>query len=77
MAQQIINGEVPFKVHKDNAIIGPSASGYTLAYGVSKDGTFTEYPTPVPAGENLILNGLAQYSWLKLVGNEGEVEAIL
>lgn len=75
--QVIVHGETPFKVLKDQVFIGPSASGYTLAYGASKDGTFTNYSDATPANENLVVNGVVQYSWLKLVGNTGNVEVIL
>ena len=72
-----VSGETPFKVVKDQLMLGPSASGYTFAYGTSKEGPFTEYSQDVPAGEALIVNGIMQYCWVKLVGNEGEVEVIL
>ena len=75
--QIVVNGETPFKVCKNQVFIGPSASGYTLAYGASKEGTFTNYTTATPANENNIVNGVVQYSWLKLVGNSGPVEVIL
>ena len=68
--------EERFKVAKNQFIVGPSASGYTLAY--SADGVnFTQYDEPTPAGENLIVNGVPQYAWCKLVGNAGEVDVIL
>lgn len=72
-----VSGETPFKVCKDQVFIGPSASGYTLAYGAAKDGTFTSYSEATPANENLIVNGVVQYCWLKLVGNSSEVDVIL
>lgn len=72
----IVSDEQVFKVAKNQVAIGPSASGYTLAY--SADGVnFTEYSTATPASENLIVNGVVQYSYLKLVGNEGEVVVVL
>lgn len=72
----IVSGEQVFKVAKNQVAIGPSASGYTLAY--SADGVnFTEYAEATPANENLIVNGVVQYSYLKLVGNEGEVVVVL
>ena len=65
-----------FKVAKNQFIVGPSANGYTLAY--SADGVnFTEYTEATPAGANPIVNGVPQYAWCKLVGNEGEVDVIL
>ena len=72
-----VSGETPLKVVKDQVMFGPSANGYTFAYGTSKEGPFTSYPEAVPAGESLIVNGIMQYSWVKLVGNTGEVEVIL
>lgn len=77
MSKIIISGETPFKVLKEQAIIGPSEGGYTLAYSATRDGEYTEYTDPTPAGENLIINGLVPFSYLKLVGNTGEVEAVL
>lgn len=63
-----VSGDAPFKVVKSSVAIGPSESGYTLAY--SADGVnFTAYTEATPAGENLIVNGLQQYMWLKLSGN--------
>ena len=73
----VVNGETPFKVCKDQVFIGPSASGYTLAYGASKEGTFTNYSEATAANTNCIVNGVVQYCWLKLVGNSGPVEVIL
>ena len=74
---RVIFGETPVKVVKDQVMLGPSASGYTFAYGTSKEGPFTSYTEAVPANENLIVNGIMQYSWIKLIGNEGPVEVIL
>ena len=74
--QITVNGERKFKVLKDQFMVGPSASGYTLAY--SADGVnFTNYTEATPANENLIVNGFMMYGWAKLVGNSGEVEVIL
>lgn len=74
--QVTVLGEQKFKVVKDQFMVGPSASGYTLAY--SANGVdFTNYSEATPAGENLIVNGFMQYGWAKLVGNTGEVDVIL
>ena len=77
MSKVIISGETPFKVLKEQAIIGPSEGGYTLAYSATRDGEYTAYDQDTPAGENLIINGLVPFSWLMLSGNTGEVEAVL
>ncbi len=77
MAKTILSGEAPFKALKDQFSIGPSTSGYQVAYSVDKT-TFTLDPDAiVPAGENLIYLGSMQYCWYKLVGNTGDVEIIL
>ena len=74
--QVTVLGEQKFKVVKDQFMVGPSASGYTLAY--SANGVdFTNYSEATPAGENLIVNGFMRYGWAKLVGNTGEVDVIL
>lgn len=68
-----LTGEQPIQVLSHSVIIGPSASGYTFAY--SGDGeTYTQYSQDTPAGENLIVNGLAFGTYIKLVGNTGEVK---
>lgn len=70
---ETLMGEQPIQVLSHSMIIGPSASGYTFAY--SADGvTYTNYSDSTPAGENLIVNGLAFGTYIKLVGNEGEVK---
>lgn len=67
-----VRGEAAFQVMSHSLIIGPSESGYTLAY--SADGTnFTEYSEDVPANENCIVNGVAFGTYIKLIGNTGEV----
>lgn len=75
--QQKVTGEAVIKVLTDQVMIGPSESGYTLCYGVTKDGDFTEYSTPVPAGENCIVNGVMKFSYIKLKDNTGDVNVIL
>lgn len=72
----IVENEEKFRALKNQFMVGPSTSGYTLAY--SADGVnFTPYDTPTPAGENLIVNGAVQYGWFKLSGNTGEVTVVL
>ena len=73
----LVTGEQPFKVVKVTMTIGPSAGGYTLAYGVDRNGTFTNYTETVPAGESCIVNGITPYTWFKLVGNSGPVKVVL
>ena len=71
-----IENEKKFQAKKNQFMVGPSTSGYTLAY--SADGVdFTDYDLPTPAGENLIVNGAMMYGWFKLKGNSGEVVVIL
>lgn len=75
MKVTVIDEQV-FKVAKNQMTIGPSASGYSLAY--SADGVnFTTYTTAVPANENCIVNGVPQYTYCKLVGNVGPVVVVL
>lgn len=72
----IVENDEKFRALKSNFMVGPSASGYTLAY--SADGVnFTPYSASTPANENLIVNGSVQYGWFKLSGNTGEVVVIL
>ena len=74
--KQTVTGEQSFKVLKDQFMVGPSASGYTLAYSADNE-HFTNYSEATPANENLIVNGAMMYSFWKLVGNTGDVEIIL
>ena len=69
----ILSGEQPVQVLSHSIVFGPSASGYTFAY--SGDGVlYTEYSDPTPANETLIVNGLAFGTYVKLVGNTGDVK---
>lgn len=71
----IVTDETPFKVLGSSCTIGYSG-GYTLAF--SADGVnFTEYDSATPADEVNVVNGLTRYSWLKLVGNSGDVVVVL
>ena len=72
-----VSGETPFRAIKNQVMIGPSESGYTLAYSVEKDGVYTPYSDATPAGENCLMNGVMQYCWLMLSGNTSEVKVIL
>ena len=72
----IIENEEKFQAKKNQFMVGPSQSGYTLAY--SANGVdFTDYSEATPSGENLIVNGAMMYGWFKLKGNSGEVIVIL
>ena len=71
----IVTDEAPFKVLNTSCTIGYS-NGYTLAY--SADGVnFTSYSEATPQDEVNVVNGLTRYSWLKLVGNSGDVVVVL
>lgn len=75
--QQVISGETPFKALKSQFAIGPTDSGYQIAYSATKDGTFTlDADAIVPANENLVYLGSMQYMWYKCVGLTGEAEII-
>ena len=73
-----ISGETPFKCLKDQFSIGPTSSGYQIAFSVDRE-TWTLDPNAiVPAGENLLYLGSGIYLYYKLVGNtDTEVDAIL
>lgn len=77
MAKVTVKGEEVFRAQKDQFAIGPSSSGYTLAY--SGDGVSFNNDTDavVPANENLMYLGAVQYAYYKLVGNTGEITVIL
>lgn len=67
-----ISGETPVQILAHSAVISQSASGYVLNY--SGDGlSWTAYPEATPANEDLIINGLAWGTYIKLVGNTSEV----
>ena len=75
--QAIVSGETPFKVYKETCAIGPTSSGYTLNFAVSKEGPWTAWDEATPADECLVVNGLTPYMWLFLEGNSDDVEVIL
>jgi len=78
MAKQIVSGENPFKAAKFQFAVGPSESGYQIAYSVNKEDWTLDPDAVVPANETLIYNGSMQYAWYKLVGNTSDnVEIIL
>lgn len=69
-----ITGEQQFSVLKNTFAIGPSESGYTLAYSATGNPSeFTMWDKSTEAGENVVVNGAAEEMYFKLVGNTGEV----
>ena len=77
MAKQIVSGETKFKAAKNQFMVGPSVSGYQVAYSANGVDFTNDADAIVPANENLVYLGSMQYGWYKLVGNTGEVEVIL
>ena len=69
----IVKNEQVFSVPSGDFSISPSNEGYTLAYSVKGD-VFTEYSTPVPANENLIVTAFPKFLKYKLIDNTSEVE---
>lgn len=68
-----VTGENAFSVPTHSFIIGQSAEGYALNYGVN--GTdWTEYETPVDADTDCVVNFGIPNMFYKLVGNNSEVE---
>ena len=72
-----ISGEKPFKALKDQFSVGPSSSGYQLAFSVNREDWTLDENAIVPAGENLVYLGSGVYLYYKLVGNTGDVDIIL
>lgn len=67
-----ITGDTPFQVMAHSCAVSPSEQGYTLQY--SADGVnYTAWEEATPANENLIVNGLAWGTYLRLSGNTSEV----
>lgn len=68
-----ISGETPFQVLSHSFVVSQSESGYTLNY--SGDGvSWTAYSESTPASEDLIVNGVAFGTYIKLAGNTSEVQ---
>ena len=68
-----IKGEQPFQVLSHSFIVSPSSEGYTMNY--SGDGEhWTPWTASTPADENLIVNGVAFGTYIKLAGNNSEVK---
>ena len=67
-----ISGETAVQVQAHSFVVSQSESGYNLNY--SGDGVnWTAYSEATPANEDLIVNGVAWGTYIKLVGNTGEV----
>ena len=67
-----VSGETPVQILAHSFVVSQSESGYTFAY--SGDGiNWTEYTDATPANEDLIVNGIAWGTYIKLVGNSSEV----
>ena len=67
-----VTGDTPFQVMAHSCAVSPSEQGYTLQY--SADGVnYTAWEEATPANENLIVNGLAWGTYLRLSGNTSEV----
>lgn len=75
--QTVVVGETPFKANKFQFAVGPSSSGYQVAYSVDKQNWTLDTDAEVPANETLIYNGSMQYAWYKLSGNTDTVVVIL
>lgn len=68
-----IKGEAPFQVLSHSFIVSPSNEGYTMNY--SADGeNWTAWSASTPASENLIVNGVAWGTYIKLAGNNSDVK---
>ena len=68
----IVKNEQVFSVPSGDFSISPPHEGYTLAYSVKGD-VFTNYETPIPANENLVVTAFPKFLKYKLVGNVSEV----
>lgn len=63
-----INGEHPFQWKTGSYAVSPSNEEYTLHY--SADGySYTAWEEPTPANEVLVVNGVADGMYFKMVGN--------
>ena len=69
---KVINAEEQFQVLVSSMIISPSNEGYTLNYSAAGE-NFTARSEATPAGESCIVNGIADGTYFKLVGNQSEV----
>lgn len=63
-----IDKDKPFQIGIDNFVLSPSNEEYVLHY--SADGVnYTAWEESTPANETLIVNGIPQGMYFKLVGN--------
>lgn len=68
--KKIINGEQPFQIMAHSFSVY-SDSSYTLNF--SADGeNYTAWDEATPAGETLIVNGIAKNMYFYLDGNSGD-----
>lgn len=72
-------GSEPFKALKSSFAVGPTASGFTLNFAVSKEGPWTAYDEACPASECVVVSNVVPFMYFKLdgVGDEEEVEVIV
>ena len=76
MQPRIVSGEIPFQVSGAHSFaVSPSESGYTLQYSATGS-DFTSYSAATPAAETLIVNGVANNMYFRLLNNTGEVTVI-
>ncbi len=76
--QIVVSGETPFKALKNQFAVGPSESGYQVAFSVTRDGDYTLDPDAiVPADESLVYLGSMTYVYYMLSGNTSEVTVIV
>ena len=73
----LVNGEQAFKASKNQFAVGPSTSGYQVAYSADNSVFTLDEQAIVPANENLVYLGSMQYAWYKLSGNTDAVTVIL
>lgn len=73
----IVNGEQAFKASKNQFAVGPSSSGYQVAYSADNSVFTLDEQAIVPANENLVYLGSMQYAWYKLSGNTDTVTVLI
>lgn len=64
-----IDGEKPFQVGLDNFVISPSNEEYILNYSADGYG-YTAWEEVTPANEVLVVNGVPNGMYFKLIGNK-------
>ena len=64
-----VDGDKPFQIGLDSFVLSPSSESYVLHY--SADGlNYSAWEESTPANETLIVNGIPQGMYFKLVGNK-------